>query len=124
MGFTIKKKAFSLGRYFRNGVNRQPIKQQCVVNIIIGTIQSQTNVSIKQKMITCIRVYPIINIFRKFISSLKFLRAKSQRFFFLLLYVNISIYIKNHLQGYTHCRLTNSFSLTISSVNTVTLRLP
>jgi hypothetical protein len=31
MGFTIEEKAFLLECYFRNGVNRQPIKRHSIV---------------------------------------------------------------------------------------------
>jgi hypothetical protein len=39
MRFTIEEKAFLLGCYFRNGVNRQPIKRLCIASIIRRTIK-------------------------------------------------------------------------------------
>jgi hypothetical protein len=49
MGFTIEEKAFLLEYYFRNGVNRQPIKRlrdKCNS----AYEQRKTNVSLKEKM--------------------------------------------------------------------------
>jgi hypothetical protein len=48
MYFIIEENAFLLEYYFRNGVNRQPIKRVCIASIIMRTTQSKTNASVKK----------------------------------------------------------------------------